>query len=109
MSKFKEIVKEDIKNIFLNFDEFGEYHLIGKRSFLVIVDENELTEREKRIKGDDLKGLHTKQLLFYIQGSDFGPLPSPNSIIEFDGKKYRITDAENEMGIYSISMEAIKA
>ncbi|MFR2108261.1 MAG: hypothetical protein ACLS41_11370 [Gallintestinimicrobium sp.] len=48
MSDFKDMVQADIKEIFLNFDEFGEIHTINGEEVLIIVDENELTEREKR-------------------------------------------------------------
>lgn len=105
MSDFKDMVQADIKEIFLNFDEFGEIHTINGEEVLIIVDENELTEREKRTQAKDGE-LHRKQLLFYVSTKDFGALPSPGKLLVLDGKKYTITDAENEMGIYSISLEA---
>lgn len=108
---FKDTIKQDIRAVFLNFDEFGEIHRLNGKERLVIIDENELTEREKKIKvSGGMKGvdgeLHLKQLLFYIASADFGKLPSPGSVLDFDGRKYVITDAENEDGIYSISLEA---
>lgn len=108
---FKETIKQDICSVFLNFEEFGEIHKLNGKDRLVIIDENELTEREKKIKvSGRMKGvdgeLHLKQLLFYIAAEDFGKLPSPGSVLEFDSRKYVITDAENEDGIYSISLEA---
>lgn len=108
---FKDTVKEDIRTVFLNFDEFGEIHKLQGKKRLVIVDENELTEREKRVKNSGkLNGtsreLHLKQFLIYIAAEDFGELPLPGNVLDFDGKKYVITDAENEDGIYSISLEA---
>ena len=62
MSDFKDMVQTDIKEIFLNFDEFGEIHTINGEEVLIIIDENELTEREKRIRAKDGE-LHRKQLL----------------------------------------------
>ena len=108
---FKETIAQDIKSVFLNFEEFGEIHNIEGKRKLVIIDENELTEREKKTKStgaDSIKGeLHIKQLLFYIAASDFGALPSPGNILTFDQVQYVITDAGNEDGIYAISLEAI--
>lgn len=110
MSLFKEIVKRDIKQTFMNLDEFGELHKLNGKERLIIIDENELTEREKRTRTVDAReGMHVKQLLFYIAAVDFGPLPSPGKILDLDGKKYVIMDAENEDGVYSISMEAIRS
>ncbi len=108
---FKDAIKGDIRSVFLNFDEFGEIHTLNGKKRLVIVDENELTEREKRVKSSGKvngtnRELHLKQLLIYIAAEDFGELPLPGNILDFDGKKYVITDANNEDGIYSISLEA---
>ncbi len=108
MSIFKDMVQEDIKDIFLDFDMFGEIHKLNHKDVVVIVDENELTEREKRVK-DIEEGLHNRQILFYVAAADFGKLPSPGNILTFDGRKYIITDAVDESGIYSISLEVPKS
>ncbi len=104
MGAFKEMVQEDIKNIFLDFDMFGKMHNLNGKKVLVIVDEFELVEREKRIRDDEM-GLHNRQLLFYVSAEDFGKLPSPGRVLSFDGRQYMITDATDEEGIYSISLE----
>lgn len=109
MRSFKDVLKGDIKSVFLNFSEFGEEHKINGETVLIIIDENELTEREKRTRHDMDVKLHKKQLLFYIAAEDFGPLPSPGRVLELDGKEYEITDANNEDGIYSISLEATRS
>lgn len=110
MRSFKEQMKQDIKSTFMNFDEFGEAHRLNGKNKLVIIDEIELNEREKRTR-DEIKGegLHKKQLLFYIEAEKFGPLPSPGNLLNFDGRDYIVTDAVNEDGIYSVSLEAKKS
>lgn len=105
---FKSILQQDVKNVFLNIDEFGEMHDINGQKVLVVIDENELTEREKRIRRNEGE-LHKKQLLFYVAAEDFGVLPAPGKILKFDRKQYTITDAEDEGGVYSISLEAMKS
>ena len=81
---FKDTIKQDVRAVFLNFDEFGEIHTIFGQDVLIIIDENELTEREKRIRRNEGE-LHKKQLLFYIAAEDFGPLPDPGRILNLDG------------------------
>ncbi len=105
---FKDVLQKDIKQVFLNFEEFGEMHTIFGQETLIIIDENELTEREKRIRRNEGE-LHRKQLLFYVAAEDFGPLPAPGNILKLDRKQYVITEAENEDGIYSISLEAMES
>ena len=114
---FKDVLQQDVKRVFLNIDEFGEMHDINGQEILVVIDENELIEREKRIKRNEGE-LHKKQLLFYVAAEDFGSLPSPGKTqrrssdlktLRLDGKQYLITDAEDEGGIYSISLEAMRS
>ena len=108
MKTFKEILQQDIKRTFLNVDEFGEMHDINGQEVMIVIDENELTEREKRLRRNEGE-LHKKQLLFYIAAEDFGNLPAPGKVLKLDQKSYIITDAEDEGGIYSISLEAVKS
>lgn len=105
---FKEAIQDDIKGVFLNFEEFGEYHNLNGQKTLIIIDESELTEREKKMKGVDGE-LHNRQFLFYVASEDFGALPSPGRILNFDRKEYLITDAIDESGIYSINLEAVRS
>ncbi len=106
MAGFKDAVLSDVKNVFLNPEEFGEYHMVSGRRMCIIIDENELTEREKKQFGRGRDGVYKKSLLFYVAAEDFGPLPSPEQFLVLDGKKYVITDANDEKGIYSICLEA---
>ena len=46
-SAFKTLLQMDRK-IFLNPDEFGELHNVGGKEMLILIDDNEMIEREKR-------------------------------------------------------------
>ena len=48
-------------------------------------------------------------MLFYIQAEDLGGMPKIGGVMLLDRKSYVVTDAINEDGIYSISLEAAKA
>ena len=48
-------------------------------------------------------------MLFYVLAKEFGALPPVGHILVLDQDKYVITDAINEDGIYSISLEAQKS
>ncbi|MFR4350571.1 MAG: hypothetical protein ACLT3H_02760 [Roseburia sp.] len=105
---FKDIIKKDVADIFLNFDEFGEKHTIDGRMLTVIVDSYEQIQREKRYKALE-DGIHTKQVLFYVSAADFGKLPMQGRIMRYDNADYRVTDAVREGGVYSISLEAARS
>lgn len=107
MKSFKDLIRGD-NNIFINPKEFGDKHLIDGVEMYVIIDNNEMLERETRYKIHDY-GLYTKQILIYVSAEEFGPLPAVGRLIKFDKQSYRIIDAINEDGIYSITLEANKS
>lgn len=102
---FKDFIANDLKNVFLNFGEFAEEHTVDGKKMLVIVDNNEHIERQKR-QTSRAEGLHIKEILFYVHKDDFGSLPAVGRICRFDKKDYIVADAINEDGIYSITLEA---
>jgi len=102
---FKELLRSDIKTVFLNPDEFGEEHMVNGKKMNIIIDDNELTEREKRIK-INTDGIYKKQTLIFVSALDYGPLPRVGSPVIIDGITFIVTDSMNEAGIYSIHLEA---
>lgn len=104
---FKDIVQQDIKNVFMNNGEFSDIHIIDGKEMSVIVDELELTERQKKQKYDSV--LSKKEILIYVSAEEYGPLPAINKPIAFDGKTYLIKEASNEDGMYSLHLGANKS
>ncbi len=108
MSAFKDIIANDVHQTFLNIDEFSDTHKVNGKNMPVQIDTNEQIEREKRMN-QNADGVYTNQKLIYVAASDFGPMPKQGAILNLDGKIYRVADAVDEYGIYSITIEANKA
>jgi hypothetical protein len=102
---FKEQIRADIDNVFMNTDEFAAEHTVNGKKMPVTVDNNELIERAKKAKSN-MDGIYTKTTLIYVKAKDFGPLPAVGAALNLDGKTYRVTDAMNEDGLFSIHLEA---
>ena len=102
---FKEVMKDDVNNTFMNVDEFADTHTVDGKKIPVLVDDNEIIEREKKMKSN-MDGVYVKQKLIYVKADDFGPLPAIGRQIVFDGKRYMVTDSTDEGGVYTITMEA---
>lgn len=100
---FKELLEQDVKNVFLNPEEFGEVHTINGKEMVIIIDNNEQIEREKRV-GQSNGAVYENQKLFYVAASDFGALPKQGSALTLDGERYLVDDAISEGDIYSISI-----
>ena len=108
---FKEQIAKDNQNIFLNLDEFGEIHLVNGKRMTVLIDSMEQIDRQKRYQFKHslyADGVFLKELLIYVKDSEFGKLPRIGSSVEFDRQIYKVSDAIDEDGIYSISLEANK-
>lgn len=101
---FKEILNQDIENVFLNTLEFADIHNVDGKDMPVQVDDNEVIEREKKAKSN-MDGVYVKQKLIYVKAKDFGPLPAIGRQVMLDGKRYLITDSTDEYGIYTITLE----
>ena len=105
MSKFKDIVQQDIKSVFLNIDEFADMHTIDGKEMPAVLDDFEASEREiKYVKYGD--GVYKIRRLLYVAESDFGPIPIQGRTITYDGKKYIVVDAVSEGGLHAITVEA---
>lgn len=102
---FKELLEQDVKNVFLNPEEFGELHKVDDKEMVILIDDHELLERQQRA-GQHLDGIYTKQRLVYVSAADFGPLPAYGSLFLLDDESYTVTDAVEEGDIYAITIEA---
>lgn len=109
MSAFKQLVRADNRNVFLNLKEFADPHVVNGREISVIIDTNELEEREKAYKGNHVDGIYKKTLLVYVLATEFGRLPAVSSLLMLDGAQYRVTNAINEDAVYSLELEAIRS
>lgn len=108
---FKEQIAKDNRTVFMNIDEFGDIHNVNGKDMTVLIDNNELVDREKRYQYRHslyADGVYLKELLIYVHAEDFGPLPTIGRIVTFDNKTYIVSDAINEDGIYSLCLEANK-
>lgn len=108
MSIFKDIIKKDIKGIFINNKEFGDTYIVDGKTIDGIVDENELIDREpKGVKHTD--GMFRRSILFYCSKEELGFVPDVGQVIPFgetveSQKEYLVADVADEEGILSISM-----
>lgn len=105
---FKDIVAEDIKNVFINPLEFADSHVVNGVAMNIVVDDMENIEREKKMKST-MDGLYARQVFIYVAAEDFGDLPAQNRVVVLDGKSYRVIDATEESGVYGITLEANKS
>ncbi|MCI9166412.1 MAG: hypothetical protein HFF64_10510 [Oscillospiraceae bacterium] len=105
---FKECIAADVSNVFLNRLEFADTHTVNGKKMAVLVDENELLERDKAKLGTHADGVYKSRRLIYVAQADFGPRPAIKSVLTLDRVAYRVRDCTAEAGILAIELEAAK-
>ena len=103
---FKECIAADVPNVFLNRLEFADTHTVNGKKMAVLVDENELLERDKAKLGTHADGVYKSRRLIYVAQADFGPRPAIKSVLTLDRVAYRVRDCTAEAGILAIALEA---
>lgn len=90
-SAFKNMIDADIKNVFINPDEFGEEYRIEGKLITIVVDNDELIERQG---GQDL-AIAESGTLFYAYTDDLPPRRAAGSNLNVNGREC-IIDAWSE-------------
>lgn len=105
---FKDCIAADVSGVFLNVLEFADTHTVNGKSMTVLVDENELQERDKfKLLGAGQSGTYKATRMIYISKAEFGPRPALGVTVNLDGRDYRVVDGTTEeAGILAIALEA---
>ena len=119
MSKFKDMVKRDIHNVFLNTDEFAErrtvrYDGVEYPDIHVVLD-GPVQEKRDRLADDHIRGLHIMTATLYCAQEDLGgKVPKQGAGLEIatreDGRffqKYYVVDSTSHMGMLHVELEAM--
>lgn len=101
MSLFKDLLQQDIDNVFMNPDELGEPHMIGDKQFAVVVDYELLKQRTKK----EYDGMYVGDILFFVSAKKYGTAPKIDSMLTFDGKTYMVFDARTQGGVHEIILQ----
>lgn len=106
---FRDCIAADVTSTFLNPAEFGEPHTVNGKQMTVILDENELQDRDKfKLLGAGPGGTnYTATRMIYVAKAEFGPRPALGAILTMDGRAYRVAaGTTEEAGILAITLEA---
>lgn len=99
MSKtFKDLLMQDIDNVFINQNEFAETVIINKKEMSIIRDSDEMAQFNTD------KMLASCDVVFHVKSSYFRGIPQPERLMEFEGKEYRIKVVRNNLGMLTIGL-----
>lgn len=102
---FKEEVVSDIVNVFLNLEEFGDTHTIGKKETICVIDEERFQNKQKnRVKSLEDEGIFMEGLTLFIEKSFFKYPPHSGEILSIDDTEYYVEETKEDMGLLEIDL-----
>ena len=101
MSAFKDAVADDVKGVFLNADEFSDYHDIDGERVLCQID-SDVTGPAKA----DLEGVFVNTVVVYVASLDLVRRPVEGQPISIDGRLFFVANVSDEQGILAITCGA---
>lgn len=98
MSGFHDAVARDIGKVFLNLDFFGELYRIEGKTIPIVVDNDELKERQG---GQDL-AVAESATLFYARTDDLPPRRPAGESLNVNGRECLVDDWQEDMGMSTV-------
>lgn len=102
LSRFKQQIVKDAKQVFLNEKEFAEYHKINGEDFLCIIDRN-INSQYQDSAAYPIEGVFINTLTIYVL--EEMALPAVDSILSLDKSHHRVLSASAESGIIVIVVQ----
>lgn len=94
----KDEIAEDIYNVFLNEDDFGEEHTVDGNTIKCMFDDDKLTERQ----GSNELAVSDSSLLLFAKSVDLPPRKVSGERLTIDGKNYVVDDWKENLGMSEI-------
>ncbi len=101
MSAFKDALAVDVKKVFLNADEFSDYHDLDGERVLCQIDKNLIDGAQ----GTETEGVFVNTLTIYVSADDIEK-PVEGQILSVDDSMHIVRSVSDEMGILVIVAES---
>lgn len=96
----KDIMADDINNVFLDLDDFGEEHTIEGKKIVCIVDDDTLKLRQ----GTNDLSVTESTLLLFAKTDDLPKRKVSGETLNIDGKLYIVDDWKVNFSMAEISL-----
>ena len=97
---FKEQILKDLDAVFLNVDEFAEYHRVEGVQIPVVVDNDQLN----KLKEGQILGLVEADMLLMGKESDFPRDLEPGRLLNVDGRELIVVNSGKDMGLVEVAL-----
>lgn len=100
---FKDQIKQDLSDIFLNLDEFADLHRIEGTEVPVVID-SDIMAKLSKIGDNRIHGMDEADMVIMGKASDLPENLDPGRLLNLDGREVIVVTTTSEMGLVQIAV-----
>ena len=100
---FKDQIKQDLSDIFLNLDEFADLHRIEGKVVPVVID-SDIMAKLSKIGDNRIHGMDEADMVIMGTASDLPENLDPGRLLNLDGREVIVVTTTSEMGLVQIAV-----
>lgn len=100
---FKDQIKQDLSDIFLNLDEFADLHRIEGKEVPVVID-SDIMAKLSKIGDNRIHGMDEADMIIMGKASDLPENLDPGRLLNLDGREVIVVTTASEMGLVQIAV-----
>lgn len=100
---FKDQIKQDLSDIFLNLDEFADLHRIEGKEVPVVID-SDIMAKLSKIGDNRIHGMDEADMVIMGKASDLQENLDPGRLLNLDGREVIVVTTTSEMGLVQIAV-----
>lgn len=100
---FKDQIKQDLSDIFLNLDEFADLHRIEGKEVPVVID-SDIMAKLSKIGDNRIHGMDEADMVIMGKASDLPENLDPSRLLNLDGREVIVVTTTSEMGLVQIAV-----
>lgn len=100
---FKDQIKQDLADVFLNLDEFADLHRIEGKEVPVVID-SDIMAKLNKIGDNRIHGMDEADMVIMGKASDLPENLDPGRLLNVDGRELLVVTTTSEMGLVQIAV-----
>lgn len=100
---FKDQIKQDLSDIFLNLDEFADLHRIEGKEVPVVID-SDIMAKLSKIGDNRIHGMDEADMVIMGKASDLPENLDPGRLLNLNGREVIVVTTTSEMGLVQIAV-----
>lgn len=100
---FRDQIKQDLSDVFLNLNEFADLHRIEGKEVPVVID-SDIMAKLSKIGDNRIHGMDEADMVIMGKASDLPENLDPGRLLNLDGREVIVVTTTSEMGLVQIAV-----